>query len=124
LLASSKDLPYQNAANASVPGAEVCIAAEVQLIFEPYVRLGRKKSHLPYKVVRCERPSELMRDAASKSKAEESGDIAIAMRECAGLCEALLAKRLAGPDPSGMSHVVSNLVEVVADMHAWMAGVL
>ena len=44
----------------------VNIAAEVQLIYEPYLTLGRKKSHLHYKVVRCAAPSDLVRDAAAK----------------------------------------------------------
>ena len=42
------------------------IAAEVQLIYEPYLSKGRKLSHLPYKVVRCEVVSELARDASGK----------------------------------------------------------
>ena len=46
----------------------VNIAAEVQLIYKPYLALGRAKSHLHYKVVRCAAPGELVRDAATKYK--------------------------------------------------------
>ena len=42
------------------------IAAEVQLIYEPYLKLGRVKSHLHYKVARCKEAGELVRDAAGK----------------------------------------------------------
>ena len=46
----------------------VNIAAEVQLIYKLYLSLGRVKSHLHYKVVRCAAPSDLVRDAAAKFK--------------------------------------------------------
>ena len=47
----------------------VNIAAEVQLIYKPYLTLGRTKSHLHYKVVRCAAPGDLVRDASAKFKA-------------------------------------------------------
>ena len=52
--------------NAAMPAAPINIAAEVQLIYKPYLDKGRKLSHLPYKVVRCEQVSELARDASGK----------------------------------------------------------
>ena len=42
------------------------IAAEVQLLYKPYLSLGRKKSHLHYKVLRCKTAGELLRDANKK----------------------------------------------------------
>eukprot|EP00966_Prymnesium_polylepis_P330300 7385959-Prymnesium_polylepis.1 len=42
------------------------IAAEVQLIYLPYLHEGRAISHLPYKVVRCNCSSELARDTSGK----------------------------------------------------------
>ena len=57
--------------NASLPATPLNIAAEVQLIYEPYLTKGRKLSHLPYKVVRCDDPSELARDAGGKHHAAE-----------------------------------------------------
>ena len=44
----------------------VNIVAEVQIIYEPYLRLGRIKSSLHYKVARCRESAELVRDAAAK----------------------------------------------------------
>ena len=44
----------------------VNIAAEVQLIYEPYVTQGRIRSHLHYKVVRCRAANELVREASSR----------------------------------------------------------
>ena len=52
--------------NAGVAALPLNIAAEVQLIYKPYLERGRKLSHLPYKVVRCAAPSELARDAGGK----------------------------------------------------------
>ena len=50
---------------------EVNIAAEVQLIYAPFLRRGRIKSHLHYKVVRCKSANELVRDAAAKYTVSE-----------------------------------------------------
>ena len=55
--------------NAAVGDLPLNIAAEVQLIYAPYLHKGRKLSHLPYKVVRCDEPSELSRDAGGKRAA-------------------------------------------------------
>ena len=43
----------------------------VQLIYQPYLDKGRKLSHLPYKVVRCETKGELARDAGGKKQSAE-----------------------------------------------------
>ena len=51
--------------------APLNIAAEVQLIYQPYLDKGRKLSHLPYKVVRCASASELARDAGGKKQSRE-----------------------------------------------------
>ena len=45
---------------------ECKIAAEVQIIYKPYLTLGRLKSSLYYKIVRCSAAAELVRDVASK----------------------------------------------------------
>ena len=77
--------------NADVAALPLNIAAEVQLIYKPYLEKGRKLSHLPYKVVRCAAPSELARDAGGKRAVGE------AQREAAWACgeivEGLLAAR-------------------------------
>ena len=67
------------------------IAAEVQLIYKPYLERGRKLSHLPYKVVRCAAPSELARDAGGKRAVGESQREAA--RACGEIVEGLLAAR-------------------------------
>ena len=64
LLATSGDQDDED--NADVAALPLNIAAEVQLIYKPYLERGRKLSHLPYKVVRCAAPSELARDAGGK----------------------------------------------------------
>ena len=61
-----------NKANAGVAALPLNIAAEVQLIYKPYLERGRKLSHLPYKVVRCTAPSELARDAGGKRAVGEA----------------------------------------------------
>ena len=43
----------------------------MQLIYTPYLAKGRKLSHLPYKVVRCDSASELVRDAGGKQQSAE-----------------------------------------------------
>ena len=67
------------------------IAAEVQLIYRPYLDRGRKLSHLPYKVVRCAAPSELARDAGGKRAVDEVQREAA--RRCGEIVEQLLASR-------------------------------
>ena len=70
--------------NAALPDAPLNIAAEVQLIYRPYLDEGRKLSHLPYKVVRCEDASELARDAGGKRHAA-GGEVRAAERACMGI---------------------------------------
>ena len=75
----------------ALPDAPLNIAAEVQLIYVPYLEQGRKQSHLPYKVMRCAAPSELARDAGGKravGKAQRE-----AQRVCSEIAEAMLAAR-------------------------------
>ena len=80
-----------NKANAGVAALPLNIAAEVQLIYKPYLERGRKLSHLPYKVVRCAAPSELARDAGGKrAVGEEQREAA---RVCGEIVEGLLAAR-------------------------------
>ena len=68
-----------------MPDAPLNIAAEVQLIYEPYLSKGRKLSHLPYKVVRCASAAELARDAGGKKQsAEVRAAVRAAERECMG----------------------------------------
>ena len=43
------------------PDARVKIIAEVQIIYEPYLR-GREKSHLLFKISRCNSPMDMQRD--------------------------------------------------------------
>ena len=62
LLATS-GVDWEDKDNTGVAALPLNIAAEVQLIYKPYLERGRKLSHLPYKVVRCAAPSELARDA-------------------------------------------------------------
>ena len=67
------------------------IAAEVQLIYQPYLDKGRKLSHLPYKVVRCETAPELARDAGGKKQsAEVRAAVTAAERACMDIVAALL----------------------------------
>ena len=74
--------------NAGVAALPLNIAAEVQLIYKPYLERGRKLSHLPYKVVRCAAPSELARDAGGKRAVGERQREAA--RACAEIVEGLL----------------------------------
>ena len=74
--------------NAGVAALPLNIAAEVQLIYEPYLERGRKLSHLPYKVVRCAAPSELARDAGGKRAVGEAQREAA--RACGEIVEGLL----------------------------------
>ena len=77
--------------NAGVAALPLNIAAEVQLIYKPYLERGRKLSHLPYKVVRCAAPSELARDAGGKRAVGEAQREAA--RACGEIVEGLLAAR-------------------------------
>ena len=81
-----------NEANAGVAALPLNIAAEVQLIYKPYLERGRKLSHLPYKVVRCAAPSELARDAGGKRAVGEAQREAA--RACGEIVEGLLAAHL------------------------------
>ena len=79
---------WQDEHNAGVAALPLNIAAEVQLIYKPYLERGRKLSHLPYKVVRCAEPSELARDAGGKrAVGEEQREAA---RACAEIVKGLL----------------------------------
>ena len=77
--------------NAGVAALPLNIAAEVQLIYKPYLERGRKLSHLPYKVVRCAEPSELARDAGGKRAVGERQRKAALV--CGEIVEGLLAAR-------------------------------
>eukprot|EP00964_Phaeocystis_antarctica_P119680 scaffold83402_cov69-Phaeocystis_antarctica.AAC.3 len=74
--------------NAGVAALPLNIAAEVQLIYKPYLERGRKLSHLPYKVVRCAAPSELARNAGGKRAVGEAQREAA--RACGEIVEGLL----------------------------------
>ena len=50
----------------ALKNVQVNMAAEVQLIYGPHLTLGRLKSSLYYKVVRCREANDLVRDAAAK----------------------------------------------------------
>ena len=76
--------------NAGMAARPLNIAAEVQLIYKPYLEKGRKLSHLPYKVVRCAAPSELARDAGGKRAVREAQRKA--QRVCGEIVEGLLAE--------------------------------
>ena len=91
LLATS-GVEWHDEANAGVAALPLNIAAEVQLIYRPYLDRGRKLSHLPYKVVRCAAPSELARDAGGK-RAWMGEAQREAARACAEIVEGLLAAR-------------------------------
>jgi hypothetical protein len=78
----------EDEANAGVAALPLNIAAEVQLIYKPYLEKGRKLSHLPYKVVRCAAPSELARDAGGKRAVGEAQREAA--RACGEIVEGLL----------------------------------
>ena len=86
-----------NEHNASLPDAPLNIAAEVQLIYRPYLDKGRKLSHLPYKVVRCESPAELARDAGGKKQSEEvRAAVRAAERACMDIVLAALGRERGG----------------------------
>ena len=90
LLADSGD--WSDKHNASLPSMPLNLAAEVQLIYQPYLDEGRKRSHLPYKVVRCGGASELARDAGGKQQsAEVRGAVKRAERACMDIVMAELA---------------------------------
>ena len=83
-------------ANADIPDLPLNIAAEVQLIYKPYLDKGRKLSHLPYKVVRCETASELARDAGGKKQsAEVRASLKAAERACMSIVESCYGGRFA-----------------------------
>ena len=90
-LLATHDQEWVNEANAGVAALPLNIAAEVQLIYKPYLERGRKLSHLPYKVVRCAEPSELARDAGGKRAVSEAQREA--QRVCGEIVEGLLAAR-------------------------------
>ena len=58
------------------------MAVECQFIYQPFLEQGRKYSHLPYKVMRCAEPLELVRDAA---KGGESKELSQAIEACSSL---------------------------------------
>jgi len=87
LLATNGD--RHDEGNAEVKSKPVNIAAEVQLIYRPYRDQGRKLSHLPYKVFRCEAASELTRDAGGK-RTEARKRLEAAQQRCAELVTNLL----------------------------------
>ena len=88
LLADSGE--RQDEINASLPDAPLNIAAEVQLIYWPYLEKGRKLSHLPYKVDRCTNREELAADAGGKQHAHAE-EVREAERACMGIVLAELA---------------------------------
>ena len=78
--------------NTGIASLPLNIAAEIQLIYRPYLDYGRKLSHLPYKVARCEEPSELARDAGGK-RVQGREERRAAAKVCGGIVEELLALR-------------------------------
>ena len=80
-----------NEANAGIAALPLNIAAEVQLIYRPYLDNGRKLSHLLYKVVRCLFASELSRDAGGKRAVSEE------KKAAARVCGAIVGEGLARP---------------------------
>ena len=92
LLADSGDgYDEDNAGTADLP---LNIAAEVQLIYQPYLDKGRKLSHLPYKVVRCETAPELARDAGGK---KQSAEVRAAWKAAERACMDVVAAELRAP---------------------------
>ena len=75
--------------NAGIAALPLNIAAEVQLIYRPYLDRGRKLSHLLYKVVRCLFASELSRDAGGKRAVSEE------KKAAARVCGAIVGEGLA-----------------------------
>ena len=90
-LLATPGVEWLDGRNAGVAALPLNIAAEVQLIYRPYLDRGRKLSHLPYKVVRCAAPSELARDAGGKRAVGEAQREAA--RVCAEIVEGVLAAR-------------------------------
>ena len=86
LATSGDDFDGDNAGIAALP---LNIAAEVQLIYRPYLDNGRKLSHLLYKVVRCLFASELSRDAGGKRAVSEE------KKAAARVCGAIVGEGLA-----------------------------
>ena len=80
--------------NADTPDLPLNIAAEVQLIYQPYLDKGRKLSHLPYKVVRCETAPELARDAGGK---KQSAEVLAAVNAAERACMDIVAAELRAP---------------------------
>ena len=77
--------------NAGVAALPLNIAAEVQLIYKPYLEQGRRQSHLPYKVVRCETAGELARDAGGKRQSDEARE---AVRKAEAACMGIVRAEL------------------------------
>ena len=88
LLATS-GVAWEDEANAGIAALPLNIAAEVQLIYRPYLDQGRKLSHLLYKVVRCLFASELSRDAGGKRAVSEE------KKAAARVCGAIVGGELA-----------------------------
>ena len=86
---ATNDLEWQNERNADIAALPLNIAAEVQLIYRPYLDRGRKLSHLLYKVVRCLFASELSRDAGGKRAVSEE------KKAAARVCGAIVGEGLA-----------------------------
>ena len=80
--------------NADTPDLPLNIAAEVQLIYQPYLDKGRKLSHLPYKVVRCETAPELARDAGGK---KQSAEVRAAVKAAERACMDIVTAELRAP---------------------------
>ena len=84
----------ENKDNADTPDLPLNIAAEVQLIYQPYLDKGRKLSHLPYKVVRCETAPELARDAGGK---KQSAEVRAAVKAAERACMDIVTAELRAP---------------------------
>ena len=78
--------------NTHVANLPLNIAAEVQLIYAPYLEQGRKLSHLLYKIFRCLTESELARDAGGKRREGRAG-VEAAERACMAIVERVRAER-------------------------------
>ena len=91
-LLATPGVEWLDGRNAGVAALPLNIAAEVQLIYRPYLDRGRKLSHLPYKVVRCAAPSELARDAGGKRAVGERQREA--QRVCGEIVEGLLLRKI------------------------------
>ena len=114
LLATSGDQDDED--NAGVAALPLNIAAEVQLIYKPYLERGRKLSHLPYKVVRCAAPSELARDAGGKRAVGERQ--LQAQRVCGEIVEGLLypqeaREQLPAKEFSGLRRLLRHTADLL-----------